>query len=100
MANVFNWMESPTARAVKRPLDVQSRGRNLSDLENEFADALEKIFTTGISNIADVSKELTVAKVVAPGGGGRIWTVSTLKVELEAINASLDAAHDEDGYGA
>ncbi len=100
MAEKFNWMESPTDRAAKRPLDVQSRGRNLSEAESAFADALEKIFATGVTDMANVAEELTAARVVTPGAGDRTWTVSILQNELEAINASLDAAHNEDGYGA
>ena len=100
MADVFNWMETPAARAAKRPLDVQSRSRNLSEKENAFAEALEKIFATGVSDMAVVAEELTAAKIATPGAGDRTWTISILQNELEAINVSLDAAHNEDGYGA
>ena len=100
MADVFNWMETRAARAAKRPLDVQSRGRNLSERENAFAEALENIFATGVSDMAVVAEELTAARVEIPSAGKRIWTISIVQDELEAINVSLDAAYNEDGYGA
>ena len=100
MADKFNWMESPTALAAMRPLDVQSRGRKLSKRESAFADALEEIFASGVSDMTDVAEKLTKAAVEAPSAGERTWSVSILQSELKAINASFDAAHNEDGYGA
>ena len=100
MAEAFNWMESPAARAAARPLDVQSRGRKLTAKEQEFADALETIFKSGVHDMDEVAVKLAEAGVTSPLDGSNDWTLATLHKTLETINASLDEAHQENGYGA
>ena len=100
MAEAFNWMESPAAQAAARPLDVQSRGRKLNANEQEFADALETVFATGVHDMDEVALKLIETGVISPMDGGSDWTATTLHKVLETINASLDEAHQENGYGA
>ena len=96
----FNWMSSPAALAADRPLDVQSRGRELSDGEQRFAAALEEIFSQGCHNWAQVADSLNERQIASPGGGDIHWSVETLEAELTALNAQLDLAFAEHGYGA
>jgi hypothetical protein len=100
MAESFNWMESTAAKAAARPLDTQSRGRNLNNKEQEFADALEEIFKSGTHDMNEVALKLSDAGITSPLDGKTDWTNATLQKVLETINASLDEAHQENGYGA
>ena len=100
MAEAFNWMESPAAQAAARPLDVQSRGRKLNTNEQEFADALEAVFKTGVHDMDQVAVKLIEAGVISPLDGASDWTATSLHEVLKSINASLDEAHQENGYGA
>ena len=100
MANTSNWMISRKDLAAQFPLDTQSRGRALTKREQGFAAALEKVFAQGIHDFADVAAALAAANVIAPISGATRWDVDTLGAELAAINASLDDAFEENGYGA
>jgi len=100
MAEAFNWMESPAAQAAARPLDVQSRGRKLNPKEQDFANALETVFNTGVHDMDEVALKLNEAEIISPLDGAGEWTATTLHKVLETINASLDEAHQENGYGA
>ncbi len=100
MSNTHHWMMPRSAQIDKFPLDTQSRGRELTADEQAFADALEAIFKEGTHDMDAVAAALSAGNVKAPGDGSTSWTQNSLLAELEAINASLDAAHEENGYGA
>lgn len=100
MANASNWMVSRKELAAQFPLDTQSRGRELTKPEQDFAVALESVFAQGVHDMKNVAGALTRAGVTAPGSGDTHWDIETLASELTAINASLDEAFKENGYGA
>ncbi len=94
-----NWMVSRTELKDRFPLDVQSRGRELTADEQALADALEAIFSKGIHDMEAVASELTAAAVPPPDSGAE-WTAESLAQRLAAINAEIDKAFEENGYGA
>ncbi len=98
MTNPPNWMIPKSALQDRFPLDVQSRGRPLTESEQAFADALEAAFASGIHDLNAVADALNASDIDAPGGG--TWTVDVLVGHLADINRDLDAAFEEDGYGA
>ena len=79
---------------------VQCRGRMLNELEQSFADALEATFAQGIHDMKEVAENLSTLGVKAPESGDATWSVEILSHELQQLNSSLDAAYEEDGYGA
>lgn len=92
---------SERARDTGRPaLAHQSRGRELTAEENALAAALMAIYADGTHDYEAVAAALTKRGVVAPVSGGSKWTSGTLREELATINAELDAAYAEHGYGA
>ena len=92
---------SQRARDTSRPaLAHQCRGRPLSDAETALSEALMEIYRGGTHDFQKVVEELTARGVAAPVSGSRDWTVGMLREELAAINADLDAAYAEHGYGA
>lgn len=92
---------SERARDTGRPaLAHQSRGRELTAEEKALAEALMAIYSDGTHDYGAVAAALTERGVVAPVSGGAEWTADTLHRELAAINAQLDAAYAEHGYGA
>lgn len=99
MSNLPDWMISRSQLLDKYPLDVQSRGRELTGDEQALADALEAIFSIGVHDMEAVAGELNAAGL-APPANEQEWTADILVVRLAAINAELDAAFEEDGYGA
>lgn len=89
------------ARAAGRPeLAHQGRGRPLTQAEDDFADALMAVYAEGITGEAPVADALAARKVIRPSSGKPDWTAETLAAELQAINADLDAAYLENGFGA
>lgn len=89
------------ARAAGRPeLAHQGRGRPLTEAEDALADALMAIYDEGKSGEADLAEALAARKVARPSTGTPDWTAETLAAELKAINADLDAAYQENGFGA
>ncbi|WP_420396666.1 recombinase-like helix-turn-helix domain-containing protein [Nioella sp.] len=89
------------ARAAGRPeLANQGRGRPLSQAEDDLAEALMAIYGEGITGQAALAEALTVRAVIRPSSGKPDWTPDTLAAELQAINADLDAAYLENGFGA
>lgn len=94
------WMKNPADRLSELPMDVQSRGRSLSEAEQHFADALESIFTDGCHDFEQVAARLSELEVKSPSSGASHWTLDSLTEELRAINAQLDSAFEEHGYGA
>ena len=91
---------SQRARDAGRPLAHQSAGRALSAAESALADALMEIYRTGEHDFAAVARALSDRGVVAPISGRKDWDEALLAAELSAINADLDAAYAENGYGA
>jgi len=92
---------SERARDTSRPaLAHQSRGRALTASEMAFAEGLMAVFATGAHDFAEVASALAGRGVVAPLSGRTDWTTALLAEELTAINADLDAAYAEHGYGA
>ncbi|MFT7595423.1 MAG: hypothetical protein ACI8R4_002751 [Paracoccaceae bacterium] len=100
MTSKPNWMVSRADLAAQRPLDTQSRGRPLTEAERGFATALEQVFAQGIHDMSKVAEALAADQVPAPISGGTNWDGRKLAEELSALNASLDAAFEEHGYGA
>lgn len=89
------------ARASGRPeLAHQSLGRPLSDAESDFADALMAIYAEGVSAPEAIAAALSARGVPAPSDGRKNWTADGLAQELKALNADLDAAYQENGFGA
>ncbi len=92
---------SQRAQDTGRPaLAHQCRGRELTADESALAAALMEIYGTGTHDFAAVAAELARRGVVAPIAGGTGWSEESLGQELAAINAALDAAYAEHGYGA
>lgn len=92
---------SQRARDTSRPaLANQCRGRELDQGEQALADALMQVYGTGAHDFAAVARGLVDQGVVAPKSGRTDWTEALLAEELAAINAELEAAYAEHGYGA
>ena len=94
------WMTSAAERQLNSPLDVQSRGRSLTETEIRFANALESVFAEGCHDFNQVAQRLTSLQVIAPNRGNSTWTVQSLEEELRTINTQLDDAFAKNGYGA
>jgi hypothetical protein len=92
---------SQRARDTSRPaLAHQCRGRALAPAEAALAETLMAIYGTGTHDHAAVAQALTTKGIAAPRSGRSDWTEALLAEELQAINAELDAAYAEHGYGA
>lgn len=92
---------SQRARDTSRPaLAHQSRGRAMSAAELALADALMAIMGAGTQDFDAVCAELSARKIAAPLSGRSDWDRALLDAELTALNADLDAAYAEHGYGA
>lgn len=77
----------------------QSRGRDLSPAEEALADALMEIYTAGASGGEAVAAALAKKGVRSPSSGSTDWTAEILTQELAALNADLDRAYAENGFG-
>lgn len=100
-------MDPFTDRLSQRALDTgrpalahQCAGRELKAEESALADALMEIYGTGEHDFPAVAAALSARGIVAPGSGRTDWDEALLAEELAAINADLDAAYAESGYGA
>ena len=110
---------SQRARDTSRPaLAHQCRGREITPAEAALAEALMAIYGEGTHDYAAVAEAMmaiyatgaigaeAIAKglsergVTAPMSGRTDWDEALLADELKAINAELDAAYAEQGYGA
>lgn len=92
---------SQRARDTSRPaLAHQCRGREVTPGEAALAAALMAIYAKGTHDYPAVAAALAAEGVVAPVSGRTDWTEALLAEELAAINADLDAAYAEAGYGA
>ena len=94
------WMTSQADRRSASALDVQSRGRELHELELQFANVLESIFAEGCHDFTQIAARLTELEVQAPNSGSVKWDLESLGKELRNINSQLDAAFEKNGYGA
>ena len=96
--NANSWMTYKD----KSDLDgaVQSRGRDLGELEQAFANALEAIFAEGIHDMEKVAENLSQRGIQAPSDRDTNWSLDKLSSELQHLDVSLDAAYEKDGYGA
>lgn len=92
---------SQRARDTSRPaLAHQSLGRPLSEPEQALAAALMEVMGTREHDFAAVAAALKAKGLAAPVSGRTDWDLALLESELKAINADLDAAYAENGYGA
>jgi hypothetical protein len=92
---------SQRARDTSRPaLAHQCRGRELDPREAALATALMEVYGAGTHDYAAVAAALAAKGVVAPKSGRADWTEALLAEELAAVNAELEAAYAEHGYGA
>lgn len=92
---------SQRARDTSRPaLAHQSLGRPLSEAEKALAAAMMEIMGARAEGFAAVAAQLRARGLVAPVSGRTDWDEALLMAELSAINADLDAAYLEHGYGA
>ena len=92
---------SERAQDTNRPsLAHQGRGRELSSAELDLVSGLMKVYETGEHDFEKVVQGLAAKGVTAPISGRTDWTVDLLSEELTAINADLDAAYAEHGFGA
>jgi hypothetical protein len=87
--------------ATDRPeLAHQSLGRPLDAAEDALARAMMDIYGAGATTLEEVARGLTARAVQAPISGRTDWDAELLHEELRAANQSLDAAYQENGYGA
>lgn len=92
---------SQRARDTSRPaLAHQSLGRPLTEAEQALAAALMEIMGAREHDFAAVAAGLKAKGIAAPVSGRADWDLALLQAELKAINADLDAAYAENGYGA
>lgn len=89
------------AQASGRPeLAHQSLSRALTSDEDAFAEALMAIYADGTSGEVAVAEALNAKNVARPSSGNADWTAENLARELHALNADLDAAYQDNGFGA
>lgn len=101
LIDAFKDRLSQRARDTSRPaLAHQSCGRPLTEDEVALADAMMTIMSTGAQDFAAVAEALRQRGIRAPVSGRTDWNLDLLQSELVALNADLDAAYAEHGYGA
>ena len=89
------------AKTTGRPeLAHQSLGRPLTEVESRLADALMNAYAEGAVGEQSIAEALLAKGVVRPSTGSVDWTAANLAAELQALNADLDAAYQENGLGA
>lgn len=89
------------ARASGRPeLANQCRGRALTEAEERLADALMEAYADGANVEEAVAAALAAKGVLRPSSEKPDWTADNLAAELKSLNADLDAAYQENGFGA
>lgn len=92
---------SQRAADSSRPaLAHQCRGRELEPQEAAFATVLMEIYAAGAPDFEAVAAALGERGFAAPCSGRTDWDAALLNEELAKINAALDAAYAEHGYGA
>jgi hypothetical protein len=99
--DAFKAVMAAARSELGRPeLAHQSLGRALSPQEEALADALMEIYAGGASGPEAVAAALAQKGVICPSTGSTEWTADSLARELAALNADLDAAYQENGFGA
>ncbi|MGY3670944.1 recombinase-like helix-turn-helix domain-containing protein (plasmid) [Marinovum sp. KMM 9989] len=89
------------AADTSRPaLGHQCRGRALEPQETAFAKVLMEVYAEVGHDYNAVAEALAGRGFKAPISGRSDWTAALVHEELATINASLDAAYAEQGYGA
>lgn len=92
---------SQRAKDTSRPaLAHQSRGRPLSLEEAALAEAMMSIMGSPVDGFSAVADALKARGVRAPVSGRTDWDLALLETELASMNADLDRAYAERGYGA
>ena len=81
-------------------LSHQSRGRPLSEAEDALAGAMMEIYADGASDVPALAAALAERGIVAPISGRTDWDAPLVAEELAAINADMDEAYRENGFGA
>jgi hypothetical protein len=101
LMDAFKDRLSQRARDTSRPaLAHQSLGRALNGAETALAEAMMEIMGTGQHDFGKVAEGLAQRGLAAPVSGRMDWDADLLARELAAINAELDSAYAEHGYGA
>lgn len=93
-------MAAARAETGQPQLAHQSLGRALSEAEANFAAALMEIYGEGEADQTGIAAALTARGIAKPSNGETAWTAENLAAELEALNADLDAAYADNGFGA
>ena len=92
---------SERAKDTGKPaLANQSLGRPVTSTEKALAASLMEIYGSGVHDFGEVARALAARKVKAPVSGRTDWDLALLESELVALNKALDAAYQENGYGA
>lgn len=99
MASANAWMHYHT-RHDGEALATQSRARSLTTEETALADALEQLFASGTHDFTEIAAQLSRQSVTIPGQSHSQWTLDILASTLHTINADLDRAYAENGFGA
>ena len=63
----------------------QTRGRAPSEYENRLGDALEQVFASGATELAEVVKKLNEMGMAAPDGAP--WTEARFEAEMAKLGA-------------
>ncbi|MEL4072420.1 recombinase-like helix-turn-helix domain-containing protein [Ochrobactrum sp. GPK 3] len=98
---MFNDMLSRHAEATgSASLAHQCRGRAMTPDEQALADVISAFYAEMGHDFQALAGELNRLEIAKPHSGGSQWTLEELENELKLINAELDAAYKENGYGA
>ena len=92
-------MAAARAELGRPDLAHQSLGRDLSPSEQTLADALMEIYAAGASGSDEVAAALSEKSVPSPRTGSTVWTAESIARELAVLNADLDMAYEENGFG-
>lgn len=92
-------MEAAKFELGRPELPYQSRGRELTAQEEALADALMELYASGVTGPDALAAALAQKGVERPSSGKADWTADSLAQELAALNADLDAAYAENGFG-
>ena len=80
-------------------LPYQSRGRPLTPAEEALADALMEVYSGGAVGPDAVAAALAQKGIASPMSGSTDWTGERVASELAALNADLDQAYQDNGFG-
>lgn len=80
-------------------LPHQSLGRALTPQEQALAEALMEVYAAGASGPDAVAAGLAERGVAIPSSGNSDWTAESVAREFALLNADLDKAYEENGFG-